>query len=340
MEGKRKMMNILKPGLLTTVQDIGRYGFQRFGVIASGAMDPVAHRIANLLVGNSEFTPTIEITMIGPAIEFTQDSLVAICGGNLAPEIDGIPLRPWRPIFIKKGSILRFVKRVTGCRAYLSVAGGIQIPSVMNSSSTYLRAAIGGFEGRPLKKGDQILFGPMGQLSGKIFSSLKNRDPQGRKLVEANWSVAAELIPDYSGNPVIQVIKGRHFHLFDKESQKKFFSEPYTVTTESDRMGYRIRGTILKLNHVDEMVSEAVAFGTVQVPADGNPIVLLADRQTTGGYPKIAQVASVDLPLIAQAMPGDSLRFVEISHNLAQELLIEREMTLAELKIGIAWKFR
>lgn len=332
-------MIILKPGLLTTVQDLGRYGFQKFGVITSGAMDPVAHRIANLLVGNEESSPTLEITMLGPAIQFQEDSLIAICGGNLAPEIDGNPVHLWRSIFIKKESILRFPQRKADCRAYLAVAGGFQIPKVMNSRSTYLRANLGGFKGRALQGNDQIPFGPLSKLSYEILTSLEKKLTHN-KFVEATWTIAADLIPDYSENPAIRVMKGRQFHLFTKESQDKLYTEPFVVSPQSDRMGFRLKGPTLALDQTEEMISEAVGFGTIQVPADGNPIVLLADRQTTGGYPKIAQIATVDLPLIAQTKPGDSLRFIDISHSYAQQILIKREMKLKELKHGIALKFR
>ncbi|MGJ7919193.1 biotin-dependent carboxyltransferase family protein [Neobacillus sp. LXY-4] len=333
------MITIHKPGLLSSIQDQGRYGFQKFGVVVSGAMDPLAHRIANLLIGNDENAPALEITMIGSQIEFHQDSLISVCGGDLSPEMNGTPIKCWRPILVKKGSFLEFSSCKTGSRAYLAVAGGFKVKRVMNSTSTYFRGKIGGFNGRALKKGDQIAFDQPNELSSRIFSSLKNKLTD-YPFITAKWMIESELIPNYTSNPLIRVMKGRQFHWFEKDSQAKLYSKPFVVTPQSDRMGYRLKGSSLALEVDEEMLSEAVSFGTIQVPADGNPIILLADRQTTGGYPKIAQVALVDLPIIAQAKPGDSLRFVHITHSEAQLLYIKREQKIQQLKLGIKWNYR
>lgn len=333
------MITVIKPGLSTSIQDIGRYGFQKYGIITSGAMDQLAHRIANLLVGNNENEPTLEITLLGPTIEFEQDSLIAICGGDLTPELNDKPIRNWRPVLVRKGSILKFGAYSKGCRAYLAVAGGIDVPIVMKSKSTYFRAKIGGFYGRALKKGDRLSGCSISQQSANILSSLKS-DSITRKYNEGKWIINQDLIPNYSENPTIRVMKGRQFELFRQESQAKLFSKPFDITPQSDRMGYRLKGPMLALRNPMEMISESVCFGTIQVPADGNPIILLADRQTTGGYPKIAQVAAVDLPLLAQAKPGDTLRFTEITHSEAQLLFIQREKEIQQLKLGIKLKYR
>ena len=329
------MITIHKPGLLSSIQDLGRYGFQKYGVIVSGAMDSFAHRIANLLVGNLENTPTLEMTWIGPVIQFDQDSLISVCGGNLSPTIQNIPVPLWRAVFIKKGTVIHFGTARTGCRAYLAVAGGFSIPKVMNSASTYLRAHIGGFHGRALITGDQLVFGSPSKLSVKMMKELRHH-LGNRTYAEMNWSSASD--QNYN-QPIIRVIKGRHYSLFSKDSQEQFFSEPYVITAQSDRMGYRLQGPTPTLSESQEMLSEAVAFGTIQVPADGNPIILLADRQTTGGYPKIGQIASVDFSLIAQAKPGDQVYFTAISHEEAQRLYLEREFNIKLLKLGIAAKF-
>lgn len=333
------MIRILKPGLLTTIQDLGRYGFQKNGMIASGAMDPLAHRIANILVGNEETDPTLEITMLGPTIEFQQDALIAICGGDLSPKIGEKPVELWRPLFIKKGTILHFTSCKTGCRAYLAVAGSFKIPSIMNSYSTYLRAGIGGYNGRALTKGDQINLGPTSQLSSRILSSFSEKNNPSN-IIHAGWTISQAIIPSYRPKPIIRVMQGRQYHLFKKYSQTKFFTEQYKITPQSDRMGYRLNGPTLALIQEEEMISEAVTFGTIQVPGDGQPIILLADRQTTGGYPKIAQIATVDLPLIAQAKPGDSITFMEITQAEAQLLFLSREKNIRQLKQGITWKYR
>jgi antagonist of KipI len=332
------MIKITKPGLLTSIQDLGRYGYQKYGVIVSGVMDPQAHRIANLLVGNEENTPTMEITLVGPTIAFEENALISICGGDLSPSIDGEPVRLWRAIFVKKGSELKFGRCKSGCRAYLAVAGGYSIPSVMESKSTYLRANIGGFNGNALRAGDQLSFEPMGELSNKITEKLKISQSH-RRFVEADWSVTHDLIRVYRDETLIRVIKGRQFHLFTSESKEKLFSEPFEVMPQSDRMGYRIKGPGLAMEQAEEMISEAVSFGTIQVPSGGNPIILLADRQTTGGYPKIGQIATVDLPYLAQAKPGDLLRFTEVSHEQAQRLFLKRERKIQEFKKGIHLKF-
>ncbi|MBG9443617.1 biotin-dependent carboxyltransferase family protein [Cytobacillus firmus] len=333
------MIKVLKPGLLSSIQDLGRTGYQKFGVIASGAMDPFSHRMANLLSGNEENDPALEITMMGPTLTFEEDTLISICGGDLSPSINGQPIRTWRSVFVKKGSALKFGGCQKGCRAYLAVSGGFAVPEVMNSKSTYLRAGIGGFKGRALKAGDVL------ETGKPSLQSLKMKDFLSKQLldkafVENDWGIASKLIPETVGNPEIRITRGRQFDLFTHESRIHLFNHAFEVTAQSDRMGYRLKGPALALSEHAEQISEAVNFGSIQVPPDGNPIVLLADRQTTGGYPKIGQVAAVDLPLLAQAKPGDALRFSEISNEQAQQLLIKREMKLKELKQGIFLKTR
>lgn len=321
------MLKIIKGGLQTTVQDLGRCGFQKYGVIASGAMDPFAHRMANLLVGNAENDATLEIAMVGPAIEFQENAFIAFCGGDLSPELDGIPLKMWRTIAVKKGSTLKFGAPQNGCRTYLAIAGGISVPPIMNSRSTYLRAGIGGFDGRALKAGDEL---KTEFITAELSAALSKAADK-----EVDWQIPASR---YYTEPIVRLIQGRQFDLFDEDSKKRIFTEPFSVSSNSDRMGYRLEGPSLSLAEPEELISEAVAFGSIQVPSDGNPIVLLADRQTTGGYPKIGQVASVDLPLIAQLKPGDRIRFKEISLEEAQKVYLEQEQQIRQLKIGINLK--
>jgi antagonist of KipI len=339
MGGQRRMITIKKPGLLTSIQDLGRYGFQKYGVIVSGVMDPLAHRTANLLVGNEENSPTLEITLLGPVIEFHENTLISICGGDLSPTLNGESVRMWRTIFVKKGSELRFGPLKAGCRVNLAIAGGFSVPTVMGSKSTYLRAGIGGYNGRALKAGDNISVSPPSQLSSKIVLQMREQC-KNQSFLEMEWSVASDFIPIQKEDRSIRVMKGRQFPLFTHKSQSGFFKKTFEVTTQSDRMGYRLKGEKLALEHPKEMLSEAVNFGTIQVPADGNPIILLADRQTTGGYPKMGQVASVDLPLLAQVKPGDQLRFSEVTHVVAEHLLLDREKKIQELKNGILLKFK
>ncbi|TWI57236.1 biotin-dependent carboxyltransferase family protein [Halalkalibacter nanhaiisediminis] len=330
-------VKVIRPGLLTTIQDLGRIGYQKYGVIVSGAMDSYALRLANLLVGNEEGEASIEITLTGPTLEIEADSLIAITGGDLSPSINNEPIPLWQPVYVKKGSTLQFGACKSGCRTYVAFAGGFNIPEVMESRSTYLRAKIGGLKGRALKVDDVITFrGPseqainmMEQLSGRMTHS----------FATTPWKLNEKLIPTYEKEYVVRLIRGSQFNDFTEESQEMLFQTKFQVTPQSDRMGYRLAGETLVLNSPLEMISEAISIGTIQVPPDGNPIILLADRQTIGGYPKIGQMISVDLTLIAQAKPGDMIEFKEVSLKEAEEFFIKRENELQELKAGILLKF-
>ncbi|MBD1382178.1 5-oxoprolinase subunit C family protein [Metabacillus arenae] len=333
------MITIKKPGLLTSIQDLGRYGSQKIGVITSGVMDPISHRIANHLVGNKESDATIEMTMTGPSIEFNEDALISVCGGDLSPRINKVPVHMWKPVLVKKGSRLSFAGVKHGCRTYLAIAGGFDVEEVLNSKSTYLRAGIGGYKGRALKANDTINTGKLNPYSQKIKEQLMVR-LLDQSVVEMDWSVSADLIPNPMSPSYVRVIKGRQFSLFSPDSQKSLFSERFEITNQSDRMGYRLKGPVLKFENSTEMISEAVSHGTIQVPAEGNPIILLSDRQTTGGYPKIGQIASVDIPLMAQLKPGEYVQFVEISHEESQRLIFEKEEKLEQLKQGILLKIK
>ncbi|MBD7939286.1 biotin-dependent carboxyltransferase family protein [Cytobacillus sp. Sa5YUA1] len=329
------MIEIKKPGLLTTVQDLGRTGFQKYGVIASGVMDQDAHKIANMLVGNNEEQPTLEMTLIGPRIVFHEDCLISLCGGDIGPQINGQKVRLWRPIWVKAKSELTFGSYKEGCRTYLAIAGGFDVEVVMDSYATYLRAHIGGHKGRALQKGDQLSLKEKSRLSGKIMDSLKQPD---KPFVEAQWSIPIQT--RRPSNQRIRVIEGKQFSLFNKDSKIALFSHPYKVASQSDRMGYRLSGSALALSEEKEMISEAVTMGTIQVPPDGQPIILMADRQTTGGYPKIGQVASIDLHVLAQTKPGEEVYFEKISFAAAQRLYIQKEQRLYEYKKSIQIKYR
>jgi antagonist of KipI len=311
-------IEIVKPGLLTTIQDKGRKGYQQYGISVSGVMDPFAHRIANILVGNGEDESTIEMTLQGPTIKFHCSAVISICGGDLMPEIDGNPVSNWSRIFIKKGSKVTFKGSKQGCRAYLAIAGGMEITKWLGSGSTYLKANIGGLHGMSLKKGDQI------QLKQQydINSQLKH------VKTSSNFF-------HFNYDHQIRVIKGTQYHLFHDGSIEKFFNSKYEISPQSDRMGYRLLGEKLRLKKSHEMISEPVSIGTIQVPSDGMPILLMADRQTVGGYPKIANVISVDIPKLAQLKPGDKIQFKLISLKEAHRLLIEREKQIQILKAGL-----
>lgn len=332
------MIEVLKPGLLTSVQDLGRMGYQKYGVIASGVMDPLAHRIANLLVGNPEHEATLELTLLGPELEFQHDHLIAICGGDLTAKIDGEAVKTWRPVIVKKGSVLSFKGTKSGCRAYLAVAGGLNIDRIMESQSTYLRAGIGGFDGRALQKGDQLEVKEPSTTSRLFLKRLVDKSSEGAD--QTNWAITAKFTNYVQQNSVIRVIQGKQFHLLNEDSKEAIFDQSFKITPQSDRMGYRIEGQPLELDQPTELASEAVSFGTVQLPSDGQPIILLADRQTTGGYPKVAQVASVDLPKVAQLKPGMTLRFQEVTLEEAQRIFLKREEELLQLKKSIFFKMK
>lgn len=329
-------LTVLKPGLLTTVQDLGRFGLQRHGVIVSGAMDSFAFRTANWLVGNQDGEAALEMTLIGPAVRFEADTLIAVTGGNLNPRIDEYPIPLWRPIAVKSGSVLRFSAADSGCRTYLAVAGGISVPTVMGSKSTYLRAGIGGYQGRALQATDVLEIGTPSPRANKLMKNLT--EPGSLPFAIVKWRVSHQLLSFYQKNSIIRVIRGGQFTHFERISREQFFQTEYRVTPQSDRMGYRLSGAKLALTEPIEMISEAVTAGTIQVPPDGNPIVLLADRQTTGGYPKIGHVITADLPILAQVKPGETIRFQEISLEEAQNLYRSRERDLQLLRQVLAVK--
>lgn len=323
-------LQIINPGLLTTIQDLGRFGYQQQGVIVSGAMDSFALRAANALVGNGQGEAALEITLLGPSIRFEKEALIAICGGDLSPCIDGQPVPLWRPVLIREGELLEFGPCTQGARAYLAVAGGLDVPIVMQSRSTYLRAGLGGFEGRALKAGDTLGFNAVSENAAAFINNGKAA-LTSKPFTAAPWFIGSPSRPAYSKKPLIRFVPGREFSQFTEESRDSFVSRTFRVTPQSDRMGYRLDGPVLQLQSPLETISEAVSFGTVQVPPEGNPIVLMADRQTIGGYPKIAQVCSVDLPVLAQVKPGESFQFSEISLEKAEELYIQSELLFVQI---------
>lgn len=327
-------MTICSPGMLSSLQDLGRIGYQKYGVISSGVMDEWSARSANLLVGNSEGEAVLEMTFLGPSIEFAEDAWIAITGGNLQPMLEGVEVPMWRPVYLQKGRRLEFGSALSeGCRGYLAVRGGFEVPLIMGSKSTYLRAELGGFEGRALKKGDQI---PVGEAASCPYMKWMNKQITG-SFWSSLWAISH---PNYSFNGEvveIRVTDGPQKEWFTEEAIQKFFEVPFEISGESDRMGYRLKGEALARLRSEDMISEAIGFGSIQVPPDGNPIILLADRQTAGGYPKIGQVAKVDLPILAQLLPGTMIRFRLISYNEAESLLVMSELEMDKQKVAIQY---
>jgi KipI family sensor histidine kinase inhibitor len=310
--GVAAAIEIIEPGMLTSVQDLGRLGHRAAGVGVSGAADSFALRVANLLVGNSENTAGLEFTLIGAEILFLRAAVIAVGGAAF----EALPA--WRPVEIAAGTRIKFGPARSGCRGYLAIAGGIDVPEVLGSRSTQLRVGLGGFHGRALASGDTLPVGP------------SDRHVIGR------WQIDARILPAYSSRPVVRVVRGAQADEFGAE----FFRESFAVSPQSDRMGARLRGPAIRRNRNRELISAAVVPGTIQVPPDGQPIVLLADAQTLGGYPQIAHVITVDLPLVAQLRPGDHVSFREVTLDEAQESLRQREHALALLRQGLAEKLR
>jgi antagonist of KipI len=328
---------IVRPGLLTTVQDLGRPGYQHLGVVVSGAMDALALRVANLLVGNATSATGLEITLLGPIIRFESEQLIALTGADLSPTLDGRPMPPHRPVAVRAGTVLAFGAARAGCRAYLAVAGGLAVPLVLGSRATYLRATLGGWHGRALLADDELPTGEptaTGQRLRQVLTPafLTN-------WTAACWTPGPALCPTPHPQPLIRAVCGPEYAQFAEASQRAFWQEPFTVTPAADRMGYRLQGPVLQRKTATDLLSSAVTFGTVQVPPGGQPIVLLADAQTTGGYPRLAQVITADFSALAQARPGQQLRFQEVSLPEAQALYLAQERRLRALRRAISLKF-
>ncbi|GAB2464722.1 KipI antagonist [Hymenobacter qilianensis] len=334
-------LSIISPGLLTTIQDLGRIGYQKEGIIVSGAMDALALRVANLLVGNPENEAGLEVTLLGPKIRFDEDQLIALTGANLAPTINGQAVKMNRPVFVCQGSVLQFAPQGSGCRTYMAIAGGLSVPTVLRSRSTYLQAGIGGRQGRALKTGDVIACPGPSAVAKQFWQKMLAATPH-KTWLQAAWTPSPELYQGPQANPSIRAVPGPEYSLFSTDCQQNFWAQEYTVTLASNRMGYRLRGdgTALALMQPEEMLSSAVSFGTVQVPAEGNPIVLLADHQTTGGYPRIAQVVTADFSLLAQVPPGGKIRFREVSLAKAQRLYCQQELNIRQLRQALRLKMR
>lgn len=331
---------VRRPGLHTTIQDLGRAGYRSIGLPAGGAMDSYALRVANLLVGNGEAAAALELALVGPELEAQNDMLIAVCGAYMAPTIDGEELPMWRPVWVRSGAVLRFASAINGCRAYIAVAGGIGVPEVLGSRSTYARAALGGLGGRRLAAGDVV---PCGSAGAAAASRWAAAWMAALAALAGGWAAAPWFAQPlaYGGGSSdddgieLRAMPGSEFGQFSEAARTALYRERYRVAPDSDRMGCRLDGSPLTRTTHAELLSHGVTAGAVQVPSGGGPIVLAADCQTTGGYPKIAHVASVDLPLLAQAKPGDTIRFRQVSLEEAQRLELARERELRQLALAI-----
>lgn len=308
---------VKKGGPLTTLQDTGRYGFQKYGVLVSGAMDLFSLKLGNILVGNKESEGALEMTMSGPFLKLPAGLFFALTGADLGAKLGGKPVPLNRAVYVREDSALSFGFAAKGARGYLTVAGGFAVPEVMNSKSTYLRAKIGGVGGAPLADGTELETGDLTAEQEKLAAALAGLG--GKPFSTLGWSVGTESL--FAGEP-IRVTQGLQADWFSNATLHAFFRSGYTITAQSDRMGYRLSGTPLPYKDSSlEMISEPVTFGSIQVPADGNPIILMADRQTTGGYAKIGQVIQADLSRLAQMKPGQTIYFQPVTLTQAEEAL-------------------
>jgi antagonist of KipI len=311
---------VKRAGFLATVQDLGRRGYRSSGVSLGGALDPQALRVANLLVENEEAAAGLEVTLGTVRLQFGDERWVAWCGGRFDVRIGADVILAGRVARVSSGEELRLIAPPEGARGWLAISGGIDVPLVLGSRATDLRGGFGGLAGRALRDGDVLMLGSAGA------SKLKFRSRT------TDWFAPDEWANTRGAHQFLRVIRGAEWPEFERGA---LLGASFTVTPESDRMGVRLEGPPLSRRNAADLLSEAVAPGTIQVPPNGQPILLLGDCQTIGGYPKIAHVIALDLPAAAQLRPGDRVRFAEISLGEAQRLLRERERDLELFRVGV-----
>ncbi len=325
------MIQVLKPGLLTTVQDLGRIGYQQYGIVVGGALDTFAARVANLVVGNEDNAAVLELAQTGPELKFSSDTLLAWTGGDFDARLGGQPLPRDRAVRVAAGESVNFGVARSGLRAWVAIAGGIDVPLVMGSRTTYRRAGIGGHQGRPLVAGDELKTFAAGDRASAMLAALKTAEKRA-----TTWTVRPETLGKQAPAGVVRAMRGPEWDWFSEDAQRDFFSADWQATKEADRMGVRLQGPGLVLVKPREMISAAVNTGVVQVPPSGHPIVLLPSRQSVGGYPRIAAVAGVDIGRFTQLRPGEKVRFEKITLSVAQELWLARERDLGRVRTGLA----
>lgn len=307
-----KILNVQKPGLFTTVQDQGRYGYLRFGVSISGAMDKVSLVAANLLVGNDANGACLETTLTGPELQALKRTQIAITGGDCSPKINDQSASMWRTLAVQKGDIISFGKMQSGCRAYISIRGGIDVPLILGSRSTYVRGKLGGVEGRPLRIGDSI----------DVFDVPPLR---------VEYEMPEETLRQFPSDFRVSVLLGPQADMFTEKGVETFLSCQYKVTLEADRMGYRLEGPVIDHKGKADIVSDGLLPGAIQVPKSGKPILIMQDAQTTGGYPKIAAASTPDISALGQAKPNDTIQFSKITIHQAHGKMREYNQMLNTL---------
>jgi antagonist of KipI len=307
---------VVKAGMLTTIQDRGRWGLQSSGVPVAGPMDPVSHRLANVLVGNDPDAATLEVTLLGPQLDFEDERVIAVTGAEFEILVDGKPMPMHAPFIVPAESQFRFGARRRGARAYIAIAGGIVVPATLGSRSTHLISGMGGIDGRPIRAGDRLPLGDPGRARGSAPA------------------LAQPVVQLPEGEAVIRVLAGPQREYFSDDALNVLQSAPYTIAQNSDRMGFRLAGPRLSHSRVADIISDATPLGVLQVPASGQPILLMADRQTAGGYPKIATVITADISVAGQLCPGDTITFRVCTDREAIAALIAQERALMAVE---AW---
>lgn len=300
------------PGFATTVQDLGRYGYSHLGISPAGAADSLSFRVANLLVGNDENAAALEMTLTGATLQFEQPAIVAVAGAECSVELDGRSISCARSAQAQAGSLIKIGRMTDGARAYLAVQGGIDVPPAMGSASTHLSAKFGGFEGRLLRRGDRLY---VRSAKGRARSTKSARLP----------------LVGQPGDKILRITRGSQQDWFDSDAFATLFSNPFLVTDQSGRTGLRLKGSTIHPRITAQLLTDGVPLGAIQIPPDGQPIILSIDQQTTGGYPKIANVIAADLHLVGQLRARDPVRFAEVSIQQAIEELRRQELWIAEI---------
>jgi antagonist of KipI len=307
-------IRVESPGLSTTVQDLGREGFGLIGVSPSGAADPIALRLGNRLVMNAENAAALEMTLVGGTFSFPEGAALALTGSDFGATLDGSPPDMWTSMRVQPGQTLRLGPTQSGARCYLCVHGGIVVPPLLGSASTQILSGLGGFEGRSLRKGDVLTIGPKTQ-------SFRAR------------AIARQVSKQLSGRENLRVTRGPQADWFPESSLRTFYAEHYRISEQSNRMGVRLEGAAVLQHHDKRMITEGVSLGAIQLPPQGSPIILFVEQQTTGGYPKVANVISADLHRIGQLRPRDEVRFTQVTIETARSVLIEQEQLLSSKEI-------
>jgi antagonist of KipI len=309
-----KTIQVQAPGLLTTVQDLGRPGFGPIGVSPSGAADPISLRLGNRLVANKESAAALEMLLLGGTFVFPQGAILALTGSDFGASLDDVRVNLGASLHVRLGQTLRLGPTSSGARCYLCVQGGIVVKPFLGSASTHILSGLGGFEGRPLRKGDVLRV-------GRASRPFRNR------------TIAPQALENFSRRKVLRVTPGPQADWFSESSLRAFYAGTYRVGEQSNRMGLRLEGAAISQRSARDMITEGVSLGAIQVPAGGSPIILFVEQQTTGGYPKIANVIAADLHRVGQLRPRDELRFEQVTFDQARALLIEQEKLLSSREL-------